>query len=166
LTIKRVPMSSPDITPAVIVAIGDNATRRRLFKMLDSAGERFAIAQHPGAIVAPDVQIGPGSMISAGAVINPATVVGANVIINTGCTVDHHNHVGDHAHIAPGAHLGGDVSIGEGTLIGIGAIVMPQRKVGQWSVVSAGALVHADIGDRVVAAGLPARAIRKLTVEE
>lgn len=28
------------------------------------------------------------------------------------------------------------------TLVGIGAIVMPQRHIGSWSVVSAGALVH------------------------
>ena len=105
-------------------------------------------------------------MICAGAVINPRSTIGANVIINTGCTVDHHNRIESHAHIAPGAHLGGDVSIGEGTLVGIGATVMPQRQVGQWSVVSAGALVHADVGDRVVAAGVPARAIRKLVVED
>jgi len=151
---------------AVIVAIGDNKVRQRLFLSLQAQGEQFAVAQHPRAVIAPDVTIGPGSMICAGVVINPGSVIGANVILNTGCTVDHHNHIGDHVHIAPGVHLGGQVHIGEGTLIGIGATVMPQRKVGAWSVVGAGALVHTDLPDHVVAVGTPAKIIRHLARNE
>jgi len=151
---------------ALIVAIGDNATRQHLFETLQGRGERFVVARHPSAVIAPNVRIGPGSMICAGVVVNPGSIVGTNVILNTGCTVDHHNHIGNHVHIAPGVHLGGDVSIGEGTLVGIGATVMPQRRVGNWSVVSAGALVHTDLPDRVVAAGMPARIIRSLTAED
>jgi len=56
---------------ATVVAIGDNATRQRLFDILQSIGECFVIARHPSAIIAPDVQIGPGSMICAGVVFNP-----------------------------------------------------------------------------------------------
>jgi acetyltransferase-like isoleucine patch superfamily enzyme len=102
-------------------------------------------------------------MVCAGAIVNPGSTIGANVILNTGCTVDHHNRIGDHSHIAPGVHLGGDVEVGEGALIGIGATVMPQRRVGCRSVVSAGALIHSDVGDEVVAAGVPARVIRTLS---
>ena len=160
--ITRVPAIAHE---AVVVAIGDNATRRRLFEMLQSQGERLALARHPSAVIAPDVRIGPGSVICAGVVVNPGSAVGANVILNTGCTIDHHNHIGDHAHIAPGVHLGGDVTVGEGTLIGIGATVMPQRQIGKWSIVSAGALVHSDLADRIVAAGAPVRVIRDLATE-
>jgi sugar O-acyltransferase (sialic acid O-acetyltransferase NeuD family) len=149
----------------VILAIGDNCARKSLYEHLEGRGERFATAIHPRSVIASDVQIGPGSMVCAGVVVNPGSVVGANVILNTGCTVDHHNRIGDHVHIAPGAHLGGDVGIGEGTLVGIGATVMPQRRVGDWSVVGAGALVHVDLPDRVVAVGTPARAIRSLATK-
>jgi sugar O-acyltransferase (sialic acid O-acetyltransferase NeuD family) len=149
----------------VIVAIGDNATRQRIFERLQSQGERFVVARHPSAVIGAGVQIGPGSMICAGVVVNPSSIIGANVILNTACTVDHHNHIGDHAHVAPGVHLGGDVTIGEGTLIGIGATVMPQRQVGTWSVVGAGALVYTDLPDRVVAVGMPAKVIRNLVAE-
>jgi sugar O-acyltransferase (sialic acid O-acetyltransferase NeuD family) len=151
---------------ALIVAIGHNETRQRLFEELQSQGARFVIARHPSAVIAPDVSIGPGSVISAGVIVNPGSTIGANVILNTGCTVDHHNQIGDHVHIAPGVHLGGDVSIGAGTLVGIGATVMPQRRVGARSVVSSGALVHQDLPDRVVAAGMPARVIRNLALED
>jgi len=149
----------------LVVAIGDNSTRQELFAVLQGEGESFTVARHPRAVIAPDVQIGQGSVICAGVIVNPGTVVGANVILNTGCTVDHHNHIGDHVHVAPGVHLGGDVTIGEGALVGIGATVMPQRRIGKWSVVSAGSLVHTDLPDRVVAAGVPARVVRKLTMD-
>jgi sugar O-acyltransferase (sialic acid O-acetyltransferase NeuD family) len=130
---------------AVIVAIGNGRIRQKLFLTLQERGATFAIARHPTAVIAPDVQIGPGAMICANVVINTGAVIGQNVILNTACTVDHHNRIGDHAHIAPGAHLGGDVQVGEGTLVGIGAIVLPQRRLGNWSIVGGGAVVVKDV---------------------
>ena len=44
----------------------------------------------------------------------------------------------------------------------IGATVMPQRRIGAWSIVGAGALVAKDLPDQVVAVGSPARVIRRL----
>jgi len=162
------PLEQLDGVPhdGVIVAVGDNATRQKLYEQLRQRGERFATGVHPRSVIASDVQVGPGTMVCAGAIVNPGSVVGQNVILNTGCSVDHHNCIGDHVHIAPGAHLGGDVSIGEGTLVGIGATVMPQRQVGDWAVVGAGSVVHSDLPDKVVAAGFPARVVRNLAMEE
>jgi sugar O-acyltransferase (sialic acid O-acetyltransferase NeuD family) len=146
---------------AVIVAIGDNRSRQQVYEKLQNQNERFAVARHPSAVIAPDVQLGPGSMICAGVIVNPASLIGANVILNTGCTIDHHNFIGSHAHIAPGVHLGGEVTIGEGALIGIGATVMPRCRVGAWSVVGAGAVVNRDLPDGVTAMGVPAKVIER-----
>lgn len=145
---------------ALLLGIGSNSTRRRLYALLSAGGEHFTTAIHPRAIVAPNVVFGTGTLVAAGAIINTGTTVGCNVIINTGATVDHGNHIGDHAHIAPGVHLGGDVTVGEGTLVGIGAIVMPQRTVGRWAVVGAGAVVHQAVADETTVVGVPARCLR------
>jgi sugar O-acyltransferase (sialic acid O-acetyltransferase NeuD family) len=142
---------------AVIVGIGDNTTRRGVFRRLQSQGERLIAACHPQAVIAPDVLVGPGSMICAGVVVNPGSHIGANVILNTGCTVDHHNHIADHVHLAPGVHLGGEVTIGEGTFVGIGSTVIPGRTIGAWTMIGAGSVVNKDIPDQVTAVGVPAR---------
>jgi sugar O-acyltransferase (sialic acid O-acetyltransferase NeuD family) len=147
---------------AIIVAIGINEIRRKISQMLQKTGEAFALAQHPKAVVAPDVQLGDGGMVCAGVVVNTGTTVGEAVILNTGCTVDHHNVIGSYAHIAPGVHLGGEVEIGEGSLIGIGATVMPGKRIGSWSIVGAGALVHQDVPERSLVVGVPGRVVKKL----
>lgn len=132
---------------AVIVGIGDNNARRRHFETLHRRGERFAVACHPAAVLAPSVEVGGGTVICAGVIVNTGAVIGANVILNTGATIDHHNQIADHAHIAPGVHLGGEVSVGEGALIGLGATVLPRRRVGMSSVAGASACVTRSVAD-------------------
>ena len=144
---------------AVVVAIGDNAARTRVFADLAAAGECFAIAEHPRSVVAEDVVIGRGSMLCAGTVVNTGTVIGENTIINTGATVDHHSCIGDHVHIAPGVHMGGEVRVQDGAFIGIGAVVLPRVTIGAGSVVGAGAVVIRDVPPFVTVVGAPARAL-------
>ena len=141
---------------AVILAIGNNRIRQTIFQRLLNNGENFANAVHPSAIIGTGVGLETGIVICAGVVINTGTKVGQNVILNTGCTVDHHNIIENHAHIAPGVHLGGDVTIGKGTLVGIGATVMPQRQVGCWSKVGAGAVVTRNVPAETTVVGIPA----------
>jgi sugar O-acyltransferase, sialic acid O-acetyltransferase NeuD family len=144
----------------IIVAIGDNRTRARLFELIQAKGKQIVNAIHPTAVLASNVCLGCGVMICAGVVINTGSVIGDNVILNTGCIVDHHNRIGNHAHIAPGVRLGGNVTVGEGTLVGIGAVVLPQRTIGEWSIIGAGSVVTRDIPPYVTAVGVPARVIK------
>ncbi|HYE72287.1 MAG TPA: acetyltransferase [Blastocatellia bacterium] len=146
---------------AVVVAIGDNATRELISNQLQSTGERLLTVRHPSATIAPDVKIGDGVMISAGVIINTGSVIGDNVILNTGCTIDHHNQIGSYVHVAPGVHLAGEVAIGEGTLVGIGATVLPQRRIGARCIIGGGAVVTCNLDDGQLAVGIPARVIKK-----
>jgi sugar O-acyltransferase (sialic acid O-acetyltransferase NeuD family) len=143
----------------VVVAIGDNHARAQIFARLQHQREHLVNVIHPATTIAADVQLGVGVMICAGVVVNTGTTLGDNVILNTGCTVDHHSQIGAHAHVAPGVHLAGNVHIHTGALVGIGASIIPNRIVGDWAVVGAGAVVTTDVPPLMTAVGVPARMI-------
>lgn len=88
-------------------------------------------------------------------------VIGEHVIVNTGATIDHDCIVADYAHLAPGVHLAGSVHVGEGAFLGIGSVVSPGVKIGRWSTLGAGAVAIHDLADGVVAAGVPAIALKR-----
>lgn len=138
----------------VVLAIGDNAARRRL-----AAGARcrFATLLDAQAIVDPSVRFGDGSVVFAGAVIQPDTVIGAHAIVNTAASIDHDCVLGDAVHIAPGTRLAGNVTLGDEVFLGIGAVVIPGVTIGAGTTVGAGAAVVSDLPAGVVAVGVPAR---------
>lgn len=141
----------------VVVAIGDNETRKKVFEECERRGETLVSAIHPSVIIGRDVTIEPGCMICAGVVINSGAVIRRNTILNTGCTVDHDCVVGPHAHVAPGVNLAGNVTVGEGAFLGIGSCVVQGITVGPWSTVGAGGAVIRNIKPGDIAVGVPAR---------
>jgi sugar O-acyltransferase (sialic acid O-acetyltransferase NeuD family) len=145
----------------VVVAIGNNATRKRVVDELVSRGHRFATVVHPTAWVAPTAELGEGAVVFAGAVIQPDVVVGAHAIVNTLASVDHDCVVGAFAHVAPGARLAGSVLVGDGTLVGVGASVIPGRRLGAWATVGAGAAVVHDVDAATTVVGVPARPLHQ-----
>jgi sugar O-acyltransferase (sialic acid O-acetyltransferase NeuD family) len=143
-----------------VVAIGENATRRRVFEALRAGGVKLANVVHPSAVLAPEVALGMGVVVLAGAIVNVCSVIGDNAIINTGVRLDHDNTLGAHAHVSPGVCTGGEVKIGEGTHLGVGVSVRNRVSIGAWSVIGVGAAVVSDLPDGVLAYGVPARVVR------
>lgn len=144
----------------VIVGIGNNQVRRRIYTAMEAAGLPFVTVRHPSAVLARDVVVGPGCYIGATAVVSVATQIGANVLLNgTGC-LGHHNEIGDHVHIGPGVSTAGHVRIGVEAQIGIGATILPGRTIGARAIVGAGAVVTHDVPDGVTVVGSPARPLR------
>jgi acetyltransferase EpsM len=150
----------------VFVAVGDNATRRRIAEDLVRHGRRLATILHPHTAISPRATIGEGTIAVAGSVVNAGARVGRCVILNTLSSVGHDCVVEDFAQIAPGVNLGGGAVIESGAFLGIGAKVVPLARVGAWSVVGAGSVVLGDLPPRAFCYGTPARAVRPLPPEE
>jgi sugar O-acyltransferase (sialic acid O-acetyltransferase NeuD family) len=144
----------------VIVAFGDNDSRKRIATDIVAGGFILGRAVHPRATVAADVRIGAGTVVMAGAVLNPNATLGESVIVNTCASVDHDCVLGNAVHLSPGAHLAGRVRVGDESWIGLGAVVLEGLNVGERTIVGAGAVVTRDLPANVVAYGVPAKVIR------
>jgi acetyltransferase-like isoleucine patch superfamily enzyme len=59
------------------------------------------------------------------------------------------------------AHTGGTITVGDAVWIGAGALLLPGVTIGDRSVVGAGSVVTRDVPADSVAAGVPARVIRR-----
>jgi sugar O-acyltransferase (sialic acid O-acetyltransferase NeuD family) len=146
--------------PAVIVAIGDNRTRRAVADGLVARGLALATVIHPAALIGAGVALGAGSFVAGGVVINADARLGRNVIVNTAASVDHDCDIGDAVHIAPGCRLCGQVTVGDETLLGVAATVIPGVVIGRRALVAAGAVVTRDVADGDAVAGVPARPMK------
>lgn len=149
----------PSFEPAAgaIVAIGDNASRKRIAERIV---HRFTNTIHPSAVLSPVAILGTGNMILQGSIVQSLARLGNHVILNTGAQVDHDCIIGDFVHIAPRAVLCGRVEVGEGSLIGAGATIIPGTKIGAWVTIGAGTVVIDDIPDYAVVVGNPGKIIK------
>ncbi|WP_165998217.1 acetyltransferase [Bacillus sp. Cs-700] len=145
----------------VVIAIGDNAARKKVFDQLYLHSEQYLTVIHPSSVVSSTACIGAGTVIMPNAVINANAIIGDQCIINTGAVIEHENKVDNYCHVSPNATLTGDVSTGEGVHIGASVTVIPGISIGNWSVVGAGGTVIEDIPAFSTAVGCPAKIIRK-----
>lgn len=144
---EDVPREYPPATTALLIAIGDDATRATLASQYTDAGYAFAVAVHPSADIGAGSHIGAGVTVMPRAVIGPRCVIGDHAIINTAASVDHDCRVGAASHIAPGVHMGGGASVGGQSLIGIGASINKLVRVGDRALVAVGCSVIRDVED-------------------
>jgi acetyltransferase EpsM len=142
----------------VVVAIGDNRTRRHFAEQVLRNCGRLVLAVHPACVVSATAEIGEGTVVVPGVVINANARIGRFCIVNTGATIGHDVVLEDGAQIAPGVNLGGGASCGEDSFIGIGAAVAPGVRIGAGAVLGAGATAVRDIDPGAIAFGTPAKA--------
>ncbi|WP_372756418.1 NeuD/PglB/VioB family sugar acetyltransferase [Mariniflexile sp.] len=148
-----------------IIAIGDNFTRKKLYKKISElhANIHFVSAIHPNAVIGKNVTIGDGTVVMAGTIINSDTIIGKHCILNTKCSIDHDMYLGDFSSIAPGVTIGGNVEVNKCSAISLGAKIIENVKIGNNTVVGAGALVLKSFGDNEIVYGSPAKSIRSRT---
>ena len=124
----------------------------------------------PGAIIREMTKIGNQCVIMMGAVINIGAEIGDYTMIDMNAVIGGRAIVGRNCHIGAGAVLAGvieppsakPVVVEDNVLIGAKAVVLEGVRVGRNSVVAAGAIVTKDVEPFTVAAGCPAKVIKKI----
>ena len=145
-------------------AIGDSRLRKRLVDKLAESGRRFATLIHPSVLKSAYVSIGEGSTICAGTILTTNISIGKHCLLNLDCKVGHDSTLGDFTSCMPAVNIAGDVIIKQGCYFGLNACVINQKRVGEWSIIGAGAAVVKDIPARSLAVGVPAMPIKTLDV--
>ena len=143
------------------VAIGDNLIRAKITADFLSRGMSLAVIIHPSAIIMTNTIIGSGTMIHAQAVLGTDSSVGSHAIISATSVVGHDSQIGNYAHLTPGVLIGGGATIGDYSFLGLGAAVLPNVNIGKNVQIGANSVIHKDLPDNVIAAGNPARVIKR-----
>lgn len=149
----------------VIIAVGSSALRKKVTKDIQKISNRtFATLIHPRAWLGRKICIGQGTIICAGALITTDIEIGSHVQINIGCTIGHDVILNDYVTLNPCANVSGNVCISEGAEIGTRTVLIPHTRVGEWSIVGAGAVVIDQIAANTTAVGTPAKVIKTRTI--
>ncbi len=130
------------VADAVVVAVGNNRVRERVFCMVKETGLDMPVVVHPAAFVSPRAVVGEGSCVMAGAVVGTEAALGCGCVVNVNASVDHHCRLDDFAHLGVGVQLSGGVHVGRsawmqaGSSAGYGVTVADEAVVlpGVWVV--------------------------------
>ena len=124
----------------------------------------------PNATIIGDVEIGGGSSIWPGVVIRAdfhKIKIGKNTSIQDNVSIHPTPRspvlIGDNVSIGHNAVVHG-CEVGSNVIIGMGSIVLDEAKIGEWTIVGAGAVVspRTEIPPKSVALGIPAKVARSL----
>jgi sugar O-acyltransferase (sialic acid O-acetyltransferase NeuD family) len=152
---------------AVVVCVGRPdayAARRAVVARLGLPSERYATVVHPAAAVGSTCAVGPGSVLLAQVALTADVTIGEHVAVMPQAVLTHDVRVDDFATIASGVRLGGGVHVATGAYLASGACVREGCRIGAWSLVGMGSMVHHDVPDERVWYGSPARDVRPAPV--
>lgn len=149
--------------------------KRRCFAFARNSGvpladkENFNARIEPAAIVREGVKIGQHAVVMMGAVINIGAEIGERTMIDMNAVVGARARIGENCHIGAGAVVAGvleppsakPVVVGNNVTVGANAVLLEGVAVGNGAVVAAGAVVTADVPPDCVAAGCPAKIVKR-----
>ena len=143
------------------IVSGAASLRKRLYTACLKSGLVPAVLTHPTATVLENVRIGHGCVIGARALIGVGAALEDNSLIGMGSLLDHDCLVSRHASVGAGSTLGANTVLEECAFVGDGVVTHPGRCIGHGAIVVSGSIVTQDIPPDSIAAGAPARLIRR-----
>ena len=141
-----------------VCAIGSSNVRSKVIQKLE--GINFATVIDPSVLMSERVSIGEGCIICAGTILTVDIVMGSHVIINLDCTVGHDAIISDFVTLYPSVNVSGSAIIDECVEMGTGSQIIQGIKIGESTIVGAGAVVVKELPSKCTAVGSPAKPIK------
>jgi len=142
-----------------LFAIGDIDVKKRLVARLKKKGAKFLTLIHPTAIVANTAKIGQGVIICPFVTVSDHVQLGDFIIMNIYSSCGHDAKVGNYCILSPYATINGFVILEDEVFLGTHAAVIPYKKVGYKSKISANSVVMRDVAANKIVFGVPGKAI-------
>ena len=122
----------------LLVTIGNNKLRERLFKEATSIGYTFPNIIHPTAYVSPHAHIGNGCVILNNAVVQNNATYGDGCILNPGVELHHYSTIGNYCLIYTNSVVRSLTHVGDRVWIGSNATVSTSATVPDDTVIEDG----------------------------
>lgn len=119
---------------SVLIAIGDNKIRRKIYDRL--RGHDFPVFIDPAAQVSPTAEFQHGVFVAPEAIISVGTMIGKFAIVNARSGIGHDSVVGEFSNICPGVSISGHTVLGKDVFMGTNSCTAPGIKIGDGAVVS------------------------------
>lgn len=147
---------------AVFVPIGNNVVRVKIISELIKNGFTTPNYIHPSVILAPSVKLGKAVYILAGSSIMPFTELTDFVMISMGVNIAHHSVIETGCFFSQGTNIGASILIKKNAFCGVGATIMTGvTRIGENSLIGAGAVIIRDVPDGATVVGNPGKIIKQ-----
>lgn len=145
-----------------VCAIGSSKIREKIINKITGIMStiKFAVLIDPTVEISDRVVIGEGTIICAHSIITVDIEIGRHNIINLDCTVGHDAVMEDYVTLYPSVNVSGITHLGKCCELGTGCQIIQTKKVGEYSIVGAGAVIVKDIPANCTAVGSPAKPIK------
>lgn len=146
---------------SLVLAFGDPNLKKQVVSKFTNPLIDFPTIVHPTALIADDnISIGRGNIICAGCIVTTNIILHNFITLNLMCTVGHDTEINDFSSFMPSVNISGEVVIEEGVYVGTGAKIINQLRIGNHTIVGAGAVVVKTLPAYCTAVGVPAKLIK------
>ena len=142
-----------------LFAIGDIDVKKRLIMKMKKKRAKFLTLVHPTAIMANTTKIGEGVIICPFCLVSDNVLLEDFVMMNVYSSCGHDAKVGRYSILSPYATLNGFVILEDEVFLGTHTTVIPYKRVGYKSKISANSVVMRDVATNKIVFGVPGKAI-------
>jgi len=142
-----------------LFAIGDIETKKHIVTNLKKKGAQFLTLVHPTVIVVDTAKIGEGVIICPFCLVSDNVILNDFVMMNTYSSCGHDARVGKYCILSPYSTINGFGVLEDEVFLGTHSTVIPGKKVGYKSKISANSVVMRDVPPNKMVFGVPGKSI-------